>query len=68
MFSLSTQKRVREKMFQKNMELELLIEDIGVNGEGIGKAEGVAFFVKDAVIGDRVLIKIMKMKKLGKKA
>ncbi len=50
-------------MFQKNMELELLIEDIGVNGEGIGKAEGVAFFVKDAVIGDRVLIKIMKMKK-----
>lgn len=50
-------------MFQKNMELELLIEDIGVNGEGIGKVEGVAFFVKDAVIGDRVLIKIMKMKK-----
>ncbi|NBH13558.1 23S rRNA (uracil(1939)-C(5))-methyltransferase RlmD [Lachnospiraceae bacterium] len=50
-------------MFQKNMELELLIEDIGVNGEGIGKAGGAAFFVKDAVIGDRVLVKIMKMKK-----
>lgn len=50
-------------MFQKNMELELLIEDIGVDGEGIGKADGVAFFVKDAVIGDRVRIKIMKMKK-----
>ena len=50
-------------MFRKNMELELLIEDIGVNGEGIGKAEGAAFFVKDTVIGDRVLVKIMKMKK-----
>lgn len=50
-------------MFQKNMELELLIEDIGVNGEGIGKSDGVAFFVKDAVIGDKVRIKIMKMKK-----
>lgn len=50
-------------MFQKNMELELLIEDMGVNGEGIGKAEGATFFVKDAVIGDRVLVKIMKMKK-----
>lgn len=50
-------------MFQKNMELELLIVDMGVDGTGIGKAEGVAFFVKDAVIGDRVLIKVMKMKK-----
>ncbi|MCI8299767.1 MAG: 23S rRNA (uracil(1939)-C(5))-methyltransferase RlmD, partial [Lachnospiraceae bacterium] len=50
-------------MFQKNMELELLIEDLGVDGEGIGKAEGAAFFVKDAVVGDRVLVKIMKMKK-----
>ncbi len=50
-------------MFQKNMELELFIEDMGVNGEGIGKANGAAFFVKDAVIGDRVRVKIMKMKK-----
>lgn len=50
-------------MFQKNMELELLIEDMGVDGAGIGKAQGVAFFVKDAVIGDKVLIKVMKMKK-----
>lgn len=50
-------------MFQKNMELELWIEDIGVDGEGIGKADGVAFFVKDAVVGDKVRIKILKMKK-----
>ena len=50
-------------MFEKNMELELVIEDMAVDGAGIGKVDGVAFFVKDAVIGDRVLIKIMKMKK-----
>lgn len=50
-------------MFQKNMELELWIEDMSVDGEGIGKADGVAFFVKDAVVGDKVRIKILKMKK-----
>lgn len=50
-------------MFEKNMELELLVEDMAVDGAGIGKVDGVAFFVKDAVIGDRILIKIIKMKK-----
>ncbi len=50
-------------MFQKNMELELQIEDMGVDGEGIGKSDGVAFFVKDAVVGDKVRIKIIKIKK-----
>lgn len=48
---------------QKDMELELTIEDMGVDGEGIGKAEGVTLFVKDAVLGDLVRVKIMKMKK-----
>ena len=47
----------------EDMELELTIEDMGVDGEGIGKAEGVTLFVKDAVLGDRVRVKIMKMKK-----
>lgn len=49
--------------FQKDDLLELSIEDMGVDGEGIGKAGGVTFFVKDAVIGDRVRVKVMKMKK-----
>ena len=56
-------KQKNNGIFQKNMELELLIEDMGVDGEGIGKKEGAIFFVKDAVLGDRVLAKIMKMKK-----
>ena len=52
-----------KNFFQKDMELELLIEDMGTEGEGIGKKEGVAFFVKDAVLGDLVRVNIMKMKK-----
>ena len=48
---------------KKDMELILTIEDMGVDGEGIGKAEGVTLFVKDAVLGERVRVKIMKMKK-----
>ena len=61
------QEKISEKKsivgLKKDMELELTIEDMGVDGEGIGKAEGVALFVKDAVLGDLVRVKIMKMKK-----
>ena len=31
---------------QKNDLIELAIEDMGVDGEGIGKYEGMTFFVK----------------------
>jgi 23S rRNA (uracil1939-C5)-methyltransferase len=48
---------------KKNDEIVLKIEDMGVDGEGIGKADGVTLFVKDALIGDTVRAKIMKMKK-----
>ncbi len=53
----------KKNFFQKDMELELLIEDMGTEGEGIGKKDGMTFFVKDAVLGDLTLVKIMKMKK-----
>ena len=36
---------------QKNDIIELKIEDMGVDGEGIGKYDGMTFFVKDAVLG-----------------
>ncbi len=48
---------------QKNEILTVRIEDIGENGEGIGRAEGYTLFVKDAVIGDLAKVKIMKTKK-----
>ena len=50
-------------MFQKDDFIELKIEDIGSDGAGIGKVDGFAFFVKDAIIGDVIRAKIMKMKK-----
>ncbi len=48
---------------QKNETVVTEITDIGVNGEGIGKAGGYTLFIKDAVIGDLVEAKIMKAKK-----
>ena len=50
-------------MFKKNDILEIEIIDQGTTGEGIGKVDGQALFVKDAVIGDVVKVKIMKAKK-----
>ncbi len=41
----------------------LKIEDMGVDGEGIGRLDGFPFFVKDAVTGDTVRAKIIKLKK-----
>lgn len=49
--------------YKKDVELELFIEDMGTQGEGIGRQEGFIFFVKDAVLGDLVRVKVMKMKK-----
>ena len=48
---------------QKNETAVIEITDIGVNGEGIGKIDGYTLFVKDAVIGDKVEVKVMKAKK-----
>ena len=49
--------------FRKNDLVTLEIEDCGIDGEGIGKADGFTVFVKDAVIGDIVTAKIIKAKK-----
>ncbi|MDE6739514.1 MAG: 23S rRNA (uracil(1939)-C(5))-methyltransferase RlmD, partial [Lachnospiraceae bacterium] len=49
--------------YQKNDIVTVTIEDIGNDGEGIGKAEGYTLFVKDAVIGDVVEARITKCKK-----
>ena len=48
---------------QKNDIVKVKIEDIGVNGEGIGKVEGYPLFVKDTIIGDVAEVKVMKAKK-----
>ena len=48
---------------QKNEIVRVTIEDIGMNGEGIGRVNGYTLFIKDAVIGDEVEAKVMKAKK-----
>ena len=49
--------------FKKNDLVQLKIEDMSTDGEGIGKTDGFTVFVKDAVIGDEILAKIIKTKK-----
>lgn len=49
--------------YKKNDIVRLTIEDIGNDGEGIGKAQGYTLFVKDAVIGDIIEARITKCKK-----
>lgn len=48
---------------KKNDEIEVTIEDIGTNGEGIGRVDGAVLFVRDAIPGDRILAGITKVKK-----
>ncbi len=49
--------------YKKNDIIKLIIEDIGTEGEGIGKIDGFTLFVKDAVVGDEIEAKILKVKK-----
>ncbi len=48
---------------EKGQILELNIEDMSREGQGIGKAEGFAVFVADTVPGDRVKVELTKVKK-----
>ena len=48
---------------EKNQEFIVTIEDMNEDGAGVGKVDGYIWFVKDAVIGDVVWAKAMKMKK-----
>lgn len=48
---------------KKNDVFEIKIEDFSSNGEGIGKVNGYALFVKDAIIGDYAEVKVTKANK-----
>ncbi len=51
------------KTLNKNDIIELSITDLGAEGEGIGRIDGIPLFVKGAVTGDVIEARIMKMKK-----
>lgn len=48
---------------KKNDMFDLTIEDMGSDGEGIGRYNGFTFFVKDAVPGDVIRARALKLKK-----
>ena len=50
-------------VYNKNDIVRVTIEDIGTEGEGIGKVDGFPLFVKDALVGDTIEAKILKAKK-----
>jgi 23S rRNA (uracil1939-C5)-methyltransferase len=49
-----------DNCLRKNDQVEIEIEDIGSEGEGIGKYQGYTLFVKDTVIGDKALVQVTK--------
>ncbi len=49
-------------MYNKNEHYNIAIDDIGVDGEGIGKLEGFTFFVDNALPGETVEMKVLKTK------
>jgi 23S rRNA (uracil1939-C5)-methyltransferase len=51
------------KKWKKNDELTLLIDDMGTQGEGIGHADGYALFVKGALVGEKVRVRLTKLNK-----
>ena len=50
-------------MYSKNDEIQVVIDGLGNEGEGIAHIDGFPFFIKDTAIGDRVRAQVMKVKK-----
>ncbi len=48
---------------RKNDYVRVRIQDIGSEGQGIGKVDGYTLFIQGAVVGDLVEVKIVKSKK-----
>ena len=61
--SEKTKLRNKEHFLQKNDLITLEITDLTEEGQGVGKKDGLVFFVKDSVMGDWVEARILKAKK-----
>ena len=61
--SEKTKLRNKEHSLQKNDLIMLEITDLTEEGQGVGKKDGLVFFVKDSVMGDKVEARILKGKK-----
>lgn len=47
----------------KNQEYEMNIDNLGSNGEGVGRIDGFTIFVDGALPGERIKVKILKVAK-----
>ncbi len=47
---------------KKNEQFEVTIDDIGINGEGIGHKDGQTIFVPYALVGERVYVHVINVK------
>ena len=62
----SLQAKEREqntKSYKKNDLIILEITDLTEEGQGVGKSDGLVFFVKDSVMGDTVEARVLKVKR-----
>ncbi|MBU3161800.1 23S rRNA (uracil(1939)-C(5))-methyltransferase RlmD [Clostridium frigoris] len=48
---------------KKNEDYTIIIDNMGYEGEGVGKIDGFTVFVAGAIVGEKVLIKIVKISK-----
>ncbi|MCB2361903.1 23S rRNA (uracil(1939)-C(5))-methyltransferase RlmD [Clostridium estertheticum] len=48
---------------KKNEDYIITIDNLGYEGEGVGKIDGFTVFVAGAIVGEKVLIKIVKISK-----
>ena len=53
----------KTKSYKKNELIILEITDLTEEGQGVGKSDGLVFFVKDSVMGDTVEARVLKVKK-----
>ena len=61
-----TEQIERENMLKKNDVIEVEIVDLSHDGAGIAKAEGLAFFVENALPSEKILLRVLKInKKIG---
>ncbi|EFA69371.1 23S rRNA (uracil(1939)-C(5))-methyltransferase RlmD [Cylindrospermopsis raciborskii] len=49
-------------VWQQGKIIELEISDLNDNGEGVGRFEGRVVFVPDTVVGDRLLVRLLRVK------
>jgi 23S rRNA (uracil1939-C5)-methyltransferase len=53
----------RQAPVQKNEVYEMIVNDLGINGEGIGKVEGYTLFVDGGLPGEKIKVKVVKIGK-----